>query len=291
MNATSENGRSWRLRFGALSLGMLAAGLVFGIAIAISEDLRLLYFSGAILLFCIALWVGAKVRKDWPSALLLFLPLPSVFGFVVLPQSPFLWPNLLLWAVASILGFLLRASGLKNKMTLAGVALLLAISAWYCTSYIPSQIKSALNRFGNDAAPPFTLQAISEGPVPTTATAGKILVIDFFATWCPPCIAELPELARVRADFQGRRDIEFVIAATNAGGDMPERVRSFALLRHITVPLAFDPGGKAHAAFGLSGFPGIVVIDRAGRVRLTHQGYNSSETSFRSDLTRLLESL
>src|SRR6476659_1440129 len=67
--------------------------------------------------------------------------------------------------------------------------------------------------------------------------------------------------------------------------------RAFARQQHVTLPLAFDQGKKAHAAFGLSGFPGIVVIDRAGRVRLTRQGYNSSEASFRSDLTQLLESL
>jgi len=71
----------------------------------------------------------------------------------------------------------------------------------------------------------------------------------------------------------------------------PERLRAFARRQHVTLPLAFDQGKKAHAAFGLSGFPGIVVIDRAGRVCLTRQGYNSSESSFRSDLTQLLESL
>jgi hypothetical protein len=48
---------------------------------------------------------------------------------------------------------------------------------------------------------------------------------------------------------------------------------------------------KSHAAFGLSGFPGLVVIDRTGRVRLTREGYNSSEISFRTDLTQLLRSL
>src|SRR5438105_6349484 len=54
----------------------------------------------------------------------------------------------------------------------------------------------------------------------------------------------------------------------------PERLRAFARRQHVTLPLAFDQGKKAHVAFGLSGFPGIVVIDRAGRVRLTRQGYN-----------------
>jgi thiol-disulfide isomerase/thioredoxin len=116
-------------------------------------------------------------------------------------------------------------------------------------------------------------------------------VLDFFATWCSPCIAELPELERLRTDLQTNRDIEFVLVGTNKGGDTPERVRAFAQRRRISMPVAFDPEQKTMRALGLSGFPSLVVIDRAGHVRLTHTGYNSSETSFRRDLSQFLRSL
>jgi len=291
MDLTSASGGRWKLRLGSLGLGLLATGLVFGLAIAVSKDLRLLYVAGAILLFCGATWLGAKSARDWLSVFLLYVPLAGMFGFAILGQLPFLWPHLLLWALAAALGLFLLAAPLRGKAMAIGVVVLLAVSAWYCTSYIPDQMKRAMNHFGDGAAPPFAFQAVSEGAVPTTATPGKILVIDFFGTWCPPCIEELPEIARVRAALQNRRDIEFVVVATNSGGDTPERLRSFGRRQHVTLPLAFDEGGKAHAAFGLSGFPGIVVIDRTGRVRLTRQGYNSSEISFCTDLTQLLESL
>ena len=291
MDLTSADGSRWKLRLGSLGLGLLATGLVFGVAIAVSKDLRLLYVAGAILLFCGATWLGAKNRRDWLSVFLLYVPLAGMFGFAILSQLPFLWPQLLLWALAVALGLFLLAAPLRCKAMVIGVVVLLAVSTWYCTSYIPDQMKRAMNHFGDGAAPPFAFQAVSEGAAPTTAMSGKILVIDFFGTWCPPCIEELPEIARVRAGLQNRRDIEFVVVATNSGGDTPERLRSFGRRQHVTLPLAFDEGGKAHAAFGLSGFPGLVVIDRTGRVRLTRQGYNSSEISFRSDLTQLLESL
>src|SRR6266404_1288132 len=291
MDLTSANGSRWKLRLRSLGLGLLATGLVFGVAIAVSKDLRLLYVAGAILLFCGAIWSGVKSRRDWLSVFLLYMPLAGMFGFAVLRQLPFLWPHLLLWALATALGLFLLTPPLRGRALVTGVVVLLAVSVWYCTSYIPGQMKRAMNHFGNGAAPTFAFQAVSKGEVPTTATPGKILVIDFFGTWCPPCIEELPEIARVRAGLQERRDIEFVVVATNSGGDKPERLRSFGRRQHLTLPLAFDEGGKAHAAFGLSGFPGIVVIDRTGRVRLTREGYNSSETSFRTDLTQLLESL
>ena len=286
----AERGR-WKFRLASLGLGVLAAGAVFAASLAVSDDLRLMYLVGVIVLFGGATWMGAKSWRDWLSPCLLYLPLAGMFGFFVLGQLPFLWPHLLLWALAIAIGLSLLVARLNRKAMIAGVVLLFAISVWYCMSYIPDRMKRATNHFGDGAAPEFAFRAVSEGAVPTTATPGKILLIDFFGTWCPPCIAELPEIVRVRAGLQNRRDIEFVVVGTNAGGDTPARLRAFARQQHVTLPLAFDQGKKAHAAFGLSGFPGIVVIDRAGRVRLTRQGYNSSEASFRSDLTQLLESL
>jgi len=286
----AERGR-WKFRLGSLGLGVLAAGAVFAASRAVSDDLRLMYLVGVIVLFGGATWMGAKSWRDWLSPCLLYLPLAGMFGFFVLGQLPFLWPHLLLWALAIAIGLSLLVARLNRKAMISGVVILFAISVWYCMSYIPDRMKRATNHFGDGAAPEFAFRAVSEGAVPTTATPGKILLIDFFGTWCPPCIAELPEIVRVRVGLQNRRDIEFVVVGTNAGGDTPARLRAFARQQHATLPLAFDQGKKAHAAFGLSGFPGIVVIDRAGRVRLTRQGYNSSEASFRSDLTQLLESL
>ena len=89
-------GKNWNTKLMALGLGVVAAAAVFGISLAVSEDLRLLYVSGAIVLFFSATWVGAKSGRDWLSACLLCLPLAGMFGFFVLHQLPFLWPNLLL---------------------------------------------------------------------------------------------------------------------------------------------------------------------------------------------------
>src|SRR5256885_266676 len=104
-------------------------------------------------------------------------------------------------------------------------------------------------------------------------------------------LCKRPDPVRRIADLRTRRDLEFVLVGTNRGGDTPDRVRTFAQHRHIALPVAFDPEQVTMRAFGLNGFPNLVVIDGAGQVRLTHTGYNSSETSFRRDLTQLLQSL
>jgi predicted transcriptional regulator len=59
----------------------------------------------------------------------------------------------------------------------------------------------------------------------------------------------------------------------------------------MALPIAFDSSGKAHAAFGVHGFPSLVIVDKNGRVRFTHEGYNSSETDFRRNLVQLLTTL
>jgi Thiol-disulfide isomerase and thioredoxins len=187
-----------------------------------------MYLVGVIVLFGGATWMGAKSWRDWLSPCLLYLPLAGMFGFFVLGQLPFLWPHLLLWALAIAIGLSLLVARLNRKAMISGVVILFAISVWYCMSYIPDRMKRATNHFGDGAAPEFAFRAVSEGAVPTTATPGKILLIDFFGTWCPPCIAELPEIVRVRAGLQNRRDIEFVVVGTNAGGDTPARFRPAA---------------------------------------------------------------
>jgi len=280
---------SWKVRLGAFGIGVLVAAFVFGIALTVSDDLRLLYVSGALLLAFAAFLLGAPAQEDWMAAVLLLFASTFLFAFFVLPQTPLLWPTLLLWV--AIVVWLLFRKRFARMVTIVAAMILIAVSAWYCLFYIPVQMHRALTHTGNGAAPAFTLQPISQSPVPTRFTPGKILVVDFFATWCSPCIAELPELERVRADLQTRRDIEFVLVGTNKGGDTPDRVRAFAQHRHILLPVAFDPEQTTMHAFGLNGFPNLVVIDRSGHVRLTHTGYNSSETSFRRDLTQLLQSL
>lgn len=280
---------SWKLRLVAFGIGILVAAAEFGIVVVVSEDLRLLYFSGALLLAVAAFFLGARAREDLIAAILLLFASAFLFAFFVLPQTPFLWPTLLLWA--AIVTLLLFRKRFSKVARIVGAVMLLAVSAWYCAFYIPVRMQRALTHVCNGAAPQFTLQPITEGSVPTGAIPGKILVLDFFATWCSPCVAELPELQRVRADLQNIRDINFVLVGTNKGGDTPERVRAFAQRRHISLPVAFDPEQKTMHAFGLDGFPTLAVIDRMGHVRLTHTGYNSSETSFRQDLTRLLQNL
>jgi thiol-disulfide isomerase/thioredoxin len=279
-------------RFGSLGLGITILGLVFGFAAFVSSDVRLMYVIGAVLLFGSAMWMGTKSEGGWLTTALLSTPLIAAFWYLVLPQIPVLWPHLLLWVIAAAIGLHALDTARSHRILAIGAAgVLLATSLWYCMRYVPEQVARSLSQFRDTSAPTFTLQPVSDGKVPTGPMTGAVLIIDFFSTTCGPCIAELPELARVREDLQDRGDIQFVVVASEAGGDTPQHFRSFAQQRRITMPLAYDSGGRAHKAFGFTGVPALVVLDRTGRVRFTHQGYNASETNFRRDLVQFLKTL
>ena len=276
------------MRLGALGIGILAIVLVFAFDQVVTTDLRLIYLVGAILLFCCALWFG---RKGWDviAGLLLVLPSVAVFSYYS-TRVPALWLNDVLWIAVVGLGMVIVDLARRRR----GVAIMLVIalvvsSGWYCFSYAPNQLASTYSRKKNITAPDFNLQAVSTDF--DSAGSGKIVVIDFFSTTCVPCIAELPQLMAASSDLKDRRDVQFVLVASDKGDDTPEKFRAFAERRHVTLPLAFDPDGKAHDSFGLTGVPALVILDRAGRVRFSHEGYNPAEANFRRDLVAFINSL
>jgi len=284
-----------RKRLIAFGLGILVLGIVFGLGLLSSADIRVIYIAGAVALLGGAMLLGASDRPDWIAAGLLVLPLFAVFSFLVLAQIPALWFVLLFWAIAVTIGLFVvkavHARALDGVAVVIALTALLACSLWCCIFYFPKLLADRLNHFTRESAPSFALQPVSGGSAPTAWKPGKILVMDFFATWCVPCKAELPELQAAYSDLNDKSDIQFVLIGSDVGGDTPERVRTFAKKQSITVPLAFDPGCKVRGKFGTLGLPSIIVIDRTGRVRLVRQGYNPAETTFRRDFVRFLETL
>ena len=282
---------SWKLRLRALALGILGVPFVYLIALKISNDLRLISVSGIAFLFCATAWIGRK-KRDWFCGILLIAPVTAVFCYEVLNKIPALWPNLVLWAAAVGIGlFFVGIFRKRIAFAMTLIAALLLATAWFCGSYTPKELAAAFSKVKDASAPSFELQAVSGGSVPTSSKAGKVLVVDFFSTTCAPCMAELPEIVSARRDLAGNNDVDFVLVASDLGRDTPDGFRTFAQRRGLTFPLAFDVGGKAHDGFGLNGVPALVVLDRTGRVRFTHEGYNPAEKNFRADLVQLLKTL
>lgn len=96
--------------------------------------------------------------------------------------------------------------------------------------------------------------------VDLTSYRGKVVLVNFWASWCPPCRKELPSLSRLRKLFG--KD-EFEIFAVNVGED-PET--AFDFIGNPNLPVLFDRDSKTMAAWPAKGMPTSLLIDRQGRI-------------------------
>lgn len=120
----------------------------------------------------------------------------------------------------------------------------------------------------NFEAPDVALTDLQGNPVALSDYAGKVILYNSWATWCPPCKAEMPTL---QAYYDKYKDQGLVIIAIEDGQPLPE-VADFVQQFGLTFPVWPDPEYKASKTYNVSGLPTSFVIDRDGIVRLTWSG-------------------
>lgn len=113
-----------------------------------------------------------------------------------------------------------------------------------------------------EAAPQFTLRSLKGEPVSLADLRGRTVLLNFWATWCIPCVAEMPALQRIYKKY-GERG--FTILAVSADQDV-EVVRSFAEQNGLTFPILLDSDMSVVRSYGVSGFPETFFIDGHGNL-------------------------
>jgi peroxiredoxin len=123
-------------------------------------------------------------------------------------------------------------------------------------------------------APQFALASLSgEGNVSIGAHRGKVVYVDFWASWCAPCLKAVPALEKLRKEFPAS---DFQVLAINLDRE-PEKARKFLEDHPVGYPSASDPAGKLPEMFGLETMPTSYLIDRKGVVRYVHRGYKAGD--------------
>lgn len=145
----------------------------------------------------------------------------------------------------------------------------------------PRNIPSPL--VGRPAAA-FTLTAFDGTPLALDPLRGKVVVVNFWASWCnPACYDEAPVLERAWRTY---RDRGVVVVGIDMQ-DTAEAAREFIRRFELTFPNAPDPGGKVAVEYGVYGVPETFFVDRAGTIRAKHVGAVTDEV-IRATLERLL---
>jgi thiol-disulfide isomerase/thioredoxin len=151
-----------------------------------------------------------------------------------------------------------------DQGVLAVLLLLLSIAPLWAQSGVPAQVFNPLAEAR--AAPEFGLVALDGQECDLTDFEGRVILVNFWATWCPPCRKEMPALERLAQHFQVAA---FEVVGVNVGESV-ERVRDFLQTLPVlpAFPMLMDPDGSVSQAWHARVVPTTWVVDGNGRMVL-----------------------
>ena len=116
----------------------------------------------------------------------------------------------------------------------------------------------------------------------------KYTVIDFWATWCKPCVTAIPKLNVIYQEFSSQ-GIEFV--GVNIDGPRNQsKVKPFANTLNIKYPIVLDPNQELVNDYNVTAFPTLIVLNKKGKEVFVHEGFNpGDEKLIKEELTKLLK--
>jgi peroxiredoxin len=112
-------------------------------------------------------------------------------------------------------------------------------------------------------APDFVIENLSGGDTGLADYKGKVLLLNFWATWCMPCRAEMPGM---EALWQKYREQGFVVVGISNDEGSKKRVETFTRLLDLSFPILLDPEGEVNDLYEVSNMPTSFLIDRNGKI-------------------------
>jgi cytochrome c biogenesis protein CcmG/thiol:disulfide interchange protein DsbE len=133
--------------------------------------------------------------------------------------------------------------------------------------------------------PEIGLKDLSGKPVSLASLAGKVVVIDFWATWCAPCKEELPVLQKLHKKY-GSQGLAIVgISVDKDAGNLPEFLKKLA----VTFPIVHDANHTVTGRYAPPRMPSSYIVDRKGIVKYVHGGFRADDAAtFEKQIQELL---
>jgi peroxiredoxin len=158
----------------------------------------------------------------------------------------------------------------------AGVLAVSVLPGWAATAAKQPSMKS-LTKVG-ERMPAFTVKEVSGKTFSMARERGKVVVVNFWATWCPPCRVEMPRLEKEIWDkYKGNADFVMVAIARQ---QTQARIAAFGKQHpEFTYPLAYDPQRAVYSKFAAAGIPRSYVVGKDGKIVFESLGYEKGEVA------------
>lgn len=169
-----------------------------------------------------------------------------------------------------------------NTILFVAGGLLVVAAAALLLSGRPSTQAVGPARIGQPLAD-FSLTDIHGDTVRLSDYAGRVVLINAWATWCPPCKAEMPDL---QSYYKQRQSEGLVLLAVNAG-ENASQVGQFIQMQGFTFPVLLDPGVATLNSLGIGSFPTTILVGRDGVVKTIHVGMFTPQ-SLEAEITPFL---
>jgi thiol-disulfide isomerase/thioredoxin len=122
-------------------------------------------------------------------------------------------------------------------------------------------------------APTFSLKKFKGGKFDSASNDGKVVVVDFWATWCGPCKASFPKVDAIYRKYKSKGVVVIGVNEDEDGGD----IAGFLDDTGASFPIALDKNQKVAESFGVEAMPSTILIDKSGVVRFVHDGSHGDE--------------
>ena len=160
---------------------------------------------------------------------------------------------------------------------------LIAVGALLLVATVTPVAKTA-ESVERSRVPDVVFRALDGSSMTLSDFAGKIVLLNFWGTWCAPCLDEIPELVRLSHQFKNR-GVEVVGVALDSGS--PDDIREFMAVHGMDYEIVIGDLSVVKSRFHVFGFPTSLLIDRQGIVRKRYFGPQTEEV-FRNDVVPLL---